>query len=109
MNWNVRRVLAIFLVLMLLSADICAIAESVATLTLPSELQIIEEDAFYGDTSIDKVVVPDGTKEIRSRAFANSSLTEIELPDTLTFIADDAFSGCGTINIVVPENCYAYE
>ncbi|MBE5767875.1 MAG: hypothetical protein E7335_12120 [Clostridiales bacterium] len=55
MKGNLRRLLAIFLVLMLLSADICAIAEAVATLTLPSALQIIEEEAFAGNTSIERV------------------------------------------------------
>jgi len=109
MKGNLRRLLAIFLVLMLLSADICAIAEAAATLTLPKELQIIEEEAFAGNTSIEKVIVPDGTTEIRSRAFADSSMTELILPDSLTFIAEDAFEGCGEFALTVPENCYAYD
>jgi len=109
MKGNLRRLLAIFLVLMLLSADVCAIAEAVVTLTLPSSLQIIEEEAFAGNTSIEKVIVPDGTTEIRSRAFADSSMTELELPDSLTFIAEDAFEGCGEFALTVPENCYAYD
>ena len=79
MKRNLRRLLAIFLVLMLLSTDICAIAEAVATLTLPSALQIIDEEAFAGNTSIERVIVPDGTTEIRSRAFADSSMTELVL------------------------------
>ena len=103
MKGNLRRLLAIFLVLMLLSADICAIAEAVATLTLPSALKIIEEEAFAGNTSIEKVIVPDGTTEIRSRAFADSSMTELVLPDSLEFIADDAFEGCADVNIIAPE------
>lgn len=86
MKGKMKRLLAIFLVLMLMSSDICAIAEAVATLTLPKALKIIEEEAFYGNTSIEKVIVPDGTTEIRSRAFANSSLTEINLPDSLTLV-----------------------
>ena len=97
MKGNLKRLLAIFLVLMLLSADICAIAEAVATLTLPSALQIIEEEAFAGNTSIEKVIVPDGTTEIRSRSFADSSMTELVLPDSLTFIAEDAFEGCENV------------
>jgi len=100
---------AIFLALILLCADICTIAEAVATLNLPSSLRIIDEQAFYGNTSIEKVIVPDGTTEIRSKAFAGSSLTEIELPGSLTFIAEDAFENCGTFKVIVPEDCYAYE
>ena len=109
MKGNSRRLLAIFLMLMLLSADICAIAEAAATLALPSALQIIDEKAFYGNTSIEKVIVPAGTTEIRSKAFAGSSMTELVLPDSLTFIAEDAFEGCGEFALTVPENCYAYD
>ena len=109
MKGTLRRLLAIFLVMMLMSADICAIAEGVATLTLPSALQIIDEEAFAGNISIEKVIVPDGTTEIRSRAFGDSSMTELVLPDSLTFIAEDAFEGCGEFTLSVPENCYAYD
>ncbi len=56
MKGNLRRLMAIFLVLMLLSVDVCAIAEAV-TLTLPKVLKIIEEETFYGNTSIEKVIV----------------------------------------------------
>ncbi len=72
-------------------------------------LQIIEEEAFCGNMSIGKVVVPDGTTEIRSRAFADSSLVAIELPDSLTRIADDAFEGCDQFQLVVQQGSYAYE
>lgn len=109
MKRSLRRLLAILLVLIMLSADICTIAESAATLFLPSALQVIDEEAFYGNTSIVKIIVPYGTTEIRSKAFADSSLTELELPDTLTFIAEDAFEGCGEFVLTVPENCYAYD
>jgi len=105
-----RRFIACLLVMMLISSDMAVLAESVLkTLTLPAAMQIIDEEAFYGNTSIDKVVVPDGTTEIRSKAFANSSLTEIELPDTLTFIAEDAFDGCAKFSVSAPMGCYAYE
>lgn len=46
MKGILRRLLAIFLVLMLLSADICAIAEAVATLTLPSALRTTGEETL---------------------------------------------------------------
>ncbi len=103
-----RKALAYILVLMLLFADLGAIAEGL-TLKLPAALKTVGEEAFYGNTSLGKVVVPDGTDRIEARAFANSSVSEVELPDTLTYIADDAFAGCGDIAFSVPENCYAYE
>ena len=63
------------------------------TLTLPSTLKTIGEEAFAGDTSLDDVVIPDGTVSIESRAFADSSLTRINLPFSLNSIAEDAFQG----------------
>lgn len=109
MKRSLRRLLAILLVLNMLGADICTIAESAATLILPSALQVIDEEAFYGNTSIEKIIVPNGTTEIRSKAFADSSLAELQLPNTLTFIAADAFDGCSEFALIVPKNCYAYD
>ena len=103
-----RKALAYILVLMLLFADLGAIAEGL-TLKLPAALKTVGEEAFYGNTSLGKVVVPDGTDRIEARAFAYSSVSEVELPDTLTYIADDAFENCGDIAFSVPESCYAYE
>lgn len=53
---------------------LCVFAAALAEIKLPASLQIIDQKAFYGDTSISKVIVPDGTTEIHSLAFANSSL-----------------------------------
>ena len=53
-------------------------------MTLSVALKVIQAEAFCGDTSLDKVVLPDGIKRIESRAFADSTLTEINLPDSLT-------------------------
>lgn len=109
MRENVKRLLTVVLALMLMSAGDCALAGAEATLALPAELKIIEEEAFYGNASLEKVIVADGTTEIRSKAFAGSSLTELVLPGSLTYIAEDAFKGCGEIVLTVPENCYAYD
>ena len=62
-------------------------------LNLPAGTKVIEEEAFYGDTSIDEVVLPDGVEEIGERAFAESGLTKINLPSSLKSIADNAFGG----------------
>ena len=103
-----RKLIAWVLVLVLISADICAIAEGFASLILPEAVKIIEEEAFYGDMSIEKVVVPEGATEIGSKAFADSSLREIDLPDTLTTIANDSFEGCADLTVTAPKDSYAY-
>ena len=61
------------------------------TLTLPSGTVTINGYAFYSDTSLDVVVLPEGIKYIGEKAFASSSVTKVNLPDSLEFIADDAF------------------
>ena len=109
MRRKISRIIEVALALILIISAFPGQALAEAALELPTALQIIEEEAFYGATSIERVVVPDGTTEIRARAFAQSTLREIELPATLTFIAEDAFSGCEDIAVSVPEGCYAYE
>ena len=78
------------------------------TLTMPSDLQIIEAQAFYGDRSLDTVVLNDQIREIRAGAFAGSSLKNINLPDSLTFIADDALPGPDQVELDVEEGGYPY-
>ena len=62
-------------------------------LTLPEDLKTISEEAFYGDSSLDEVVLPEGIERIESRAFANTSVKKVYFPDSLNYIAPDAFSG----------------
>jgi len=110
MKMKVRNFVAYLLVLMLISTDIAAVAEAaMKTLTLPAALKVIEEESFYGNTSIEKVVVPDGTTEIRSGAFANSSLKQIDIPASVQSIAADAFSGCGDFDVTAPYGSYAFD
>jgi len=89
----------------LLSLGVSAYA---STLILPSSLFAIEEEAFYGDTSLDKVVLPETVKEIGARAFAESSLNEIRLPESLSKIDDTALPAPGTINVTASKGSYAY-
>ena len=79
------------------------------TLALPSALKVIDAEAFYGDTSLDEVTLPDRIEEIRDRAFAGSSVRKINLPDSLRLIADDAFSGTSIEELMVEAgDTYAY-
>ncbi len=78
-----------------------------ATLKLPSGVKTIEAEAFYGDTSLYEVVLPDGLTTIGSKAFANSSLRKINLPASITNIAPDAFNGCDMGNVLVRAGTYA--
>ena len=62
-------------------------------LHLPSDLEVIEEEAFAGIDAT-TVVIPEGTESIGSRAFADcNALRYIVIPDALSNIAEDAFDG----------------
>lgn len=78
------------------------------TLRLPSSTRIIESEAFAGLKTARTIELPDGIQEIRSCAFANSSITTINLPSSLSFIADDAFKNCPLESVYAAEGSYAY-
>ena len=95
------------LVMLLTNNGLSALADVV--LNLPAALKTIDEKAFYGDTSIDKVVLSEKVTEIRARAFANSSLSQINLPDSITFIDDSAFDGPEKVSVAANKGTYAYD
>ncbi len=72
------------------------------TLCLPSSLISIEDEAFYGDTSLDEVVLPEGIKFIGERAFADSSVATIYLPSSINSIAENAFQNTSVIGTGLP-------
>lgn len=97
-----------FVGLCLLSTYIWATAENNETLILPSSLIYVKEATFSG-ASAEKVVVPEGTKEIHKRAFADSNIKEAVLPSSLTYISDDAFEGCPDgLRVSAEKDTYAY-
>lgn len=109
MGKRIKKLLVFVLALMLISYDLAAIAEELATLVLPDNLKVIDEEVFYGDTSLGKVVVPEGATQIGSKAFAQSSLEEIALPDSVQSISSDAFAGLSDLTISASEDSYAYK
>ena len=96
------------LILALTVINTIASAEEHLIITLPNELKVIEEESFYGTKSIEKVIIPDGTTFIGSRAFADSSIKEIVIPDSVESIEEDAFEGCNNLMVVANSGTYAY-
>ena len=78
-------------------------------LIIPTETEEIAKEAFYGDTSLDEVVLPDGIKTIGDFAFAESSLRKINLPDSLNTIGTDALGTDINIEISAEEGSMAYQ
>lgn len=73
--------------------------EETGTLVIPGSLTSIPAQAFYHDAAT-RVILPEGCKEIGSKAFANSAVRVVEFPGPVTSIAGDAFDGCGKIMFV---------
>ena len=101
-----RTALLLILVFTLSAAAGTALA---ASLTFPSNLQIIEEEAFRGDSSLNAVILPDGIKRIESRAFADCTINSVYFPSSIEYIADDAFDGCNYFITCVETDSYAFQ
>ena len=99
--------LAVLLISLLASAA-GALAEA-GVLALPSNLKVVKSEAFYGNQSLDEVVLPESVERIEALAFAGSSVNAINLPDSLVFIAEDAFSGTPLTSVSANAGCYAYD
>ena len=80
-----------FLIIFLCLYALPAMAD---TLCLPDDLHTIEKEAFFGDQSLDEVILPESITTIGPLAFANSSVKRIYLPASLVDIAEDAFVQC---------------
>lgn len=107
---RILRVLALVLcVLTAFSACLFASAASASgVINLPEDLIVIETEAFGNLKNVGKVVLHDDIRRIESRAFADSSFSEITLPKELEFIAPDAFDGCNNLTLYVYKDTYAH-
>lgn len=58
---------------------------------------------YFG--TADKVVIPDGVKEIEHNCFSNEKMTELVLPNSLVSIGQGAFQNCGKLTKVeIPDS-----
>ena len=73
--------------------------DDLSLVTLPADLESIEEEAFSG-ISADRVVIRDACTSIGSKAFADTGIKYILVPGTVTRIAADAFAGSAQICLV---------
>lgn len=86
----IRTLIAVIILCLGLPA---AAGAGAAVLELPDNLEVIETEAFYGDTGLAEVKFPDTLREIGDRAFMNSSLQKAEIPSSVQVIGEDAFAG----------------
>ena len=98
------------------TAQINGYRGSEANLTIPSEIDgyTVTEiwwDAFYGNTSLESVTIPDSVTFIWNSAFKNcENLTSVIIPDSVTSIGDEAFSGCTSLtSVTIPDSVTSIE
>jgi len=73
---------------------------STSKLNLPETLNIGER-AFFGNTFIFSVILPEGLKTIGNYAFYNcSNLSSINIPTSVTSIGEMAFYGCTSLTSI---------
>ncbi|MDE6712850.1 MAG: leucine-rich repeat domain-containing protein, partial [Lachnospiraceae bacterium] len=75
-------------------------------IVLPSSLAYIDDNAFFGCSSLLQIELPDGVNGIGESVFEDcSSLRNIVIPDGVTSIGDRAFSYCSELRkIILPDS-----
>ena len=71
---------------------------TVEKVILPSTLQVIGKHAFDGCVNLKYVFIPEGVTEIPNSCFKScTSLSQVVLPDSLITIGDNAFEDCTSL------------
>ena len=77
---------------------------SLTSVSLPSTLVNISDDAFYGCTSLTEIELPANLKDIHSHVFEGcTSLAKCTLPEGLTSLGSGVFKDCALTEITIPE------
>ncbi len=72
---------------------------------IPVGTKIIGAGVFAQNTSIIKIVIPEGVEEIRGYAFDRSSVSKVTLPESLNKMGKYAFAQCTDLkDIYIPES-----
>lgn len=75
--------------------------KNIESITIPSSVKAIEALAFRGCEKINNIVIPDGITQISSCLFwCCTNLTDITLPDSVTSIEDNAFRCCSNLETI---------
>ncbi len=72
-------------------------AKPITSVTIPSTVTEICEDAFRYCSSLKTVSFSSKLKKIRPRAFQGTKLTEVVLPETVSLIGNSAFLDCKSL------------
>jgi hypothetical protein len=71
---------------------------SLSSIILPNDILSIGSYAFYGDSSLSNIVLPSSLLSISNYAFYGcAKLRDFQLPAGLTYMGSSAFSGCSNL------------
>ena len=72
--------------------------QTIKTIQLPGEINVIHRSAFQGCTSLETINLPSGLTLLGTGAFQQcSSLRQLDLPSELTVLGGKTFSGCSNL------------
>ena len=72
--------------------------QTIKTIQLPGEINVIHRSAFQGCTSLETINLPSGLTLLCTGAFQQcSSLRQLDLPSELTVLGGKTFSGCSNL------------
>lgn len=74
------------------------------SVTVPDDVTVIGDYAFYNNRKLREVELPYGIESISGSAFFGSSLTKINLPESLISIGEEAFVSCDFESIDLPDS-----
>jgi len=77
---------------------------NIETLTLPTTLREIYSNAFYGNSYLTELDIPNGVTKIGTSAFESCYLKRVTLPNTLKTIETMAFYDTQISSIIIPES-----
>lgn len=73
-------------------------------LVLPGSIQVMTDDGFSGNQTLESVTFSAGTESISFRSFADCThLKEVRLSSTIRIIEHDVFSNTALVNVTIPE------
>lgn len=84
-------------------ADFAYNALALQSVTLPSQITEIGNNAFFGCTQLASVSLPGNLSTIGESAFSRSGLTALVLPSSITSVGKDAFFDCEQLENVEME------
>ena len=75
--------------------------EYATSIDIPEGVTIISDWCFLGCSSMESITLPSTIKQIGENAFMNcSALTSIDIPEGVTIIPDYCFSGCSSMESI---------